>query len=243
MSCVVSITCDQDMSSRSLLAFAIGPDGVGEAGRHIWHSEREGVVEVGSNGLAAPLVIHRVGGELVGPDSIKFVLCLVIVDQKLHVSVIVQVNHAHIVSRQDLGVVDGFTLDEWAIFLRHTVHADSFVEELGGENDDFTLVLRHLNDFDWNISDVAEYMLSPRLGWIKTFHRVLEPKKFTFASFGIGTRGDEIFAAIPIQVNPLAHMVEVVVFLSRELDSLYCLGEVLAIHANDIDATVFVSWH
>ena len=38
-------------------------------------------------------------------------------------------------------------------------------------------------------------------------------------------------------------MVEVVVLLGSDLDGVSGLGQVLAIHAHDVDTTIFLAWH
>ena len=51
-------------------------------------------------------------------------------------------------------------------------------------------------------------MLSPSFIGIETLLGVLEPEELSLASLGVGAGSDEILAAITVEVNPVAHMIE-----------------------------------
>ena len=129
----------------------------------MWHENGKRVVEVGGDGLAAPVVVHRVSRELISPNTIFTILGLVVVDEELAIAVTVQIDHGHVVGAKDVCIVDGFALDKGTVTLRNTVHTDSFIEEMSCENDNFTRVLGELLHFDANVSDVSEDVLSPFL--------------------------------------------------------------------------------
>ena len=120
-------------------------------------------MEVGSDGLASPVVVHGVSRELISPNTIFTILGLVVVDEELTIAIIIQVDHGHVVGAKDVCIVDGFACDEGAVFLRDAVHTDGFIEEMSCENDNLTRVLGELQHLDANVSDVAEDVLGPFL--------------------------------------------------------------------------------
>ena len=89
--CMVAISSNEDMRSLMLLV-AIRPHRVGKTWSHVWHCQREGVFEISSDRVSGPIIIHRVNWELVSPDAIVFVLCLVIVDEELLLTVAVEID-------------------------------------------------------------------------------------------------------------------------------------------------------
>jgi len=56
------------------------------------------------------------------------------------------------------------------------VHADSFIEEVGREDDDIVLILFEHLHFNGDISDVAKDVLSPSLSGVQAAFGMLEPE-------------------------------------------------------------------
>ena len=65
------------------------------------------------------------------------------------------------------------------------MHAESLIEELGCEDDDFTRVLFKRSHLEVHISNISEHMLSPSLARGKPAFRVLKPHQLAFALFRI----------------------------------------------------------
>ena len=123
------------------------------------------------------------------------------------------------------------------------MHAQGFIEELSGENDDLVFVFRESLNLDGNIGDVAEDVLHPGFVRVEATLGVLEPEELTFASFHVRASSDEILTSISVEIDPVAHMIEVVVLLGSDLFGLNSLGEIVGVHADDVNATVFLGGH
>ena len=120
-------------------------------------------MEVGGDSLATPVVVHRVSRELISPNTSLTILGLVVVNEKLAIAIIIQINHAHAVSASNVCIVNSFALDQGTVLLRNTVHTECFIEELSRKNDNLIRVFGELLYLEANVSEVAEDMLSPFL--------------------------------------------------------------------------------
>ena len=212
MSGVVTVTSHKDVSSLTLV-LAIRIHSVCEAWGHVRNSERESILEVAGYGVALPSVIHEVFGEFVSVDAGEIVLFLVVVNQKLSVSIAVEVNQRNVVSAENLVVVNCPGSNDSASKSRNSGHANCLVKKVCRENDDFIFILRESLKLEGDISEVSKRMLYPWLSSIETFHGILEPKKLSLTLFSIRACSDIVLAAVTIEVYPVAHMVEVTIFL------------------------------
>jgi len=111
---VITVTCNHDVGAFAL-CLAMGPHSVSEAGRHVWHRPGMNVLELAGERLTSPVVVHWVCRELISPDTIRVVISLVVVDHELAVAVVVEVDHGHIVCRENELIVDDLALDERAV--------------------------------------------------------------------------------------------------------------------------------
>ena len=74
-------------------------------------------MEVRGDGIAGPIIIHRVLRELVGPDAILRVLRLMVIDKEFFVSISIKIDHGNVVGAQNVCVINNFTLYKSAVFL------------------------------------------------------------------------------------------------------------------------------
>ena len=112
---MITVSSHEDMRSLVLPVPLMRPHRVCEARSHVRHRQREGVLEIGSDRIPGPFIIHRVFREDVGPDPILRILRLMIVDEELALSIIVEIDERHVISAQNVGVIDNFALDEATI--------------------------------------------------------------------------------------------------------------------------------
>lgn len=243
MGSVVTIASNEDVSSVTSVLFAVGPDGVGKAWCHVGNSEGEGVMETGGNNITSPSVLEWVSGVVIGPDAILVVVRFVVVDEELILSVVVEGDIGDVVSAEDVGVIDDNTLNKRTVLGRDSVHADLLVEELSGKDDNFVLVSWDIDDLDADIGDISEAVLNPGYSGIETLGGMLEPKEFTLASLGVGASSDKVLTSISVEVDPVAHVIEVTLLVGVNLDGRVHSGEVSLVHAHHVEATIVVAWH
>ena len=72
-------------------------------------------MEIRSDRVSGPIVIHRVSWEGVSPDAVLGVLFLVIVDEELFVAVAVEIDQSNVICAEDGSVIDDLALDEATI--------------------------------------------------------------------------------------------------------------------------------
>lgn len=86
-------------------------------------------------------------------------------------------------------------------------------------------------------------MLCPGGARVETSLGVFQPEELTLSGLGIGACSDEILAAITIEIDPEAHVIEIACLLLGNLDSLNSPGQVSSVHTDDVDSTVLLAWY
>merc|ERR1712216_869029 len=126
------------MSSGSL-GFVSGfrPERIGEARRHSWNEQVEGVYKVGRNLSLFPGSFERVfsAWNFVSPDSVLISTLFVIIDHQVLLAVAVQVCDLNAVCALDR-VVNGIGIHEASVLGRNSVNTNLFSEEFSGINHD-----------------------------------------------------------------------------------------------------------
>ena len=112
---MITVSSPEDMRSLVLPVPLMRPHRVCEARSHVRHRQREGVFEIRSDRIPGPFIFHRVFREDVGPDPILRILRLMIVDEELALTIIVEIDERHVIGAQNVGVIDNFALDEATI--------------------------------------------------------------------------------------------------------------------------------
>ena len=74
-------------------------------------------MEVRGDSVAGPIVLERVLRELVGPDAILRVLCLMVIDKEFFVSIAIEIDHCDVVGAQNVCVINNLETPKLISFL------------------------------------------------------------------------------------------------------------------------------
>mmetsp|Transcript_44470 Transcript_44470/g.60321 ORF Transcript_44470/g.60321 Transcript_44470/m.60321 type:complete len:258 (-) Transcript_44470:349-1122(-) len=238
---VVTITSDNNSAVTFAPLVNLRPDRVRETRSHVGNSEGESVLEaIGKSGLLEGAIVKILGYSVL-EDAVGLVTLLVIVNKKFFGTVTVDISVLSKVHIKNGRIINNTGRNKGTINSGNSGNREDLVEEFGTEDNNFVLVLAHLNHINTYISHVTDNVFSPVFG-LKTTFWVFEPKEFTLTGLGVGTSSQEIFTTITVEINPETHVVIEALLLGESV-SVYSLSNIVGVNLNNVDTTIALTWY